>query len=35
MAVVAAQRELFEIMNVAISIASNASVPVDNKLLGL
>jgi hypothetical protein len=34
-AAVAAQRELFEIMNVAISIASNASVPVDNKLLGL
>jgi|TARA_B110000914_G_C15126784_1_gene293133 hypothetical protein len=34
-AAVVAQRELFEMMNLALSIAGNAVVPVDKKLLGL
>ena len=34
-AAVTAERELFERMDVAISIAGNAPVPVDKKLLGL
>lgn len=35
MAAVSAERELFESMDVVISIAGNAPVPVDKKLLGL
>lgn len=34
-AAVTAERELFEVMDVAVSIAGNAPVPVDKKLLGL
>ena len=35
MAAVTAERELFENMDVVVSIAGNAPVPVDKKLLGL
>jgi hypothetical protein len=34
-AAVVAQCELFEMVNLALSIAGNAAMPVDKKLLGL